>query len=162
MALKIKKILAIILVPILIIGSFYPGIVGNVILYVTNGKSIDVNGYRIIFPLSHWALFREDKYSYVFSGRKVYNHPLKIETLKAPHNLNVDFLKQNCKEVKKSFVDIRGRGYTCRYGKNKSMFYFISNDKKLILNSGDDFDPTNEEELKEYDKLFNNIVHLEP
>ena len=155
--MQIRKIIAIVIFPILIVGAFYPGIVGNTALYFINGKSINVNGYKINFPFSHWALYKENKYSYILSGRKVGQHTLKIEVSKNPHRLDIDLIKQNCKESNKNFDHIKGKGYICRYKSNKCMFYFISNDKKIILNSGDNFNPKNKECIKEYNQLLNYI-----
>ena len=140
-----------------IVGAFYPGTVGNIALYFINGKSININGHQINLPFSHWAFYKENKSSYILSGRKVGQHTLRIEVSKNPRRLHTDSIKQNCKEVNKNFDHIQGKGYICKYRNNKNMFYFISNDKKIILNSDDDFNSTNQEDMQEYNRLFDSI-----
>ena len=38
------------------------------------------------------------------------------------------------------------------------MMYFVSDDGKFVLNTVDNFDPKNENEMVEYYRLLNNIV----
>jgi len=151
----IRKIALIIIIPIVIFGIIYPGILANTFLYFINGSSLQVGNYTINFPLGHWAYFNQDKLNYIISGRYIDGEALRIEIFKNPSKYDFKWLSK-CNVVKKEYTNLSGKMFICKYD-NKQMMYFLSNDKRLLLNSGDNFNIENKKMLQEYELLLNKI-----
>ncbi len=54
----------------------------NTYLYYKNGSHLDINHYRIEFPVGHWAYFGESKITYVVTGNRIDGHNLSAEFFK--------------------------------------------------------------------------------
>ncbi len=155
--MKYRKFFIALLIPVVVLGVYDITKLTNPILYLINGPSLKVNGYIVNFPFPYWAYFKENGHSYVIAGSRVGNKNLKAEILKEPQTINIEMLKKSCKEFKKKLSHIKGKQYICLF-EGKGMMYFVSDDGKFVLNTGDNFDPKNENEMVEYYRLLNNIV----
>ncbi len=155
--MKFRKFFIVLLIPIVVLGIYDITKLTNPILYLINGSTLKVNGYIVNFPFPYWAYFKENGHSYVIAGSRVGNKNLKAEILKEPQTINIEMLKKSCKEYVKNFSHIKGKQYICLL-EGKGMMYFVSDDGKLVLNTGDNFDPENENETAEYNRLLNNIA----
>ena len=156
--MKKRKVIGLFVLLIVIIGILFPGRVMNTLLYYKNGSTLILNKYKIDFPLSHWAYFRQNNASYVLSGRKVNGKTLKLEVSEY-FKIDLKNIFSGCDNLEKNtknYKYIKGIEYICDYNEYR-MMYFISNEKNLILNSSDNFNGQDKNELEEYDLLFNSI-----
>ncbi len=121
--MNIRKLIIIIVSPIIIIGIMFPGIVANTFLYYLNGSILILDKYKIEFPLGHWAYFDEDDLTHILSGRKMNGKILRIEVFKQANKINLNKVIPNCDTSEtsiKKYYNISGTQYVCNYG-NKSI-----------------------------------------
>ena len=134
----------------------------NTYLYYKNGSHLDINHYRIEFPVGHWAYFGESKITYVVTGNRIDGHNLSAEFFKDTETSEItDTFKNilhNCNKVEtNNFLsgDLEGIIHIC-YKENSEIFYFISNDKEIVIREND-YNATNIKIVEEYELLLNSI-----
>jgi len=156
-----RKIIALVLSPLVIFGIFFPGKLANTFLYFKNGSSFKINDYQIKFPIGHWAYFGESKITYVISGNNIGKNNLSAEFFKDAEELNISSAISNCDTVKKEVYrrdNMKGNIYLCMR-KTEETMYFQSDDKQILIRETD-YNSSNEKIIEEYELLFNSISKI--
>lgn len=161
--MSLRNKIFIIILPIMLFGIFFPAMLGNSFLYFIKGSSLKIGDYEVDFPFAYWAYFGENEYAYILSGKKVNGKFTKVEIIKRPKDFNTLLLVQKCsllKNLSRKYKYISGKAYICD-DNNKSTMYFMSDRMDFILNTDNNFDYKNKEEINEYVLLLNSIKKIE-
>ena len=157
--MSIRKIIILVLLPFIILGIFYPWVFGNTVLYFINGSSVNVNSYKINFPLGHWAYFSKSENGFELSGKKIDSIYLEatIHTFDKPLTSVLTKLCDDLVYEEKQFKTISLKMYTCILQDDIKTIYFQTLDNKLVFETHT-YLKNNKNIVSEFNLLLNNIT----
>ena len=157
--MSFRKIIILILLPFIILGIFYPGVLANTFLHFFNGSSIKVKNYTISFPLSHWAYFSKSDNGFKLSGRTIDSVSLEATIHEFDKSLT-SVLTKLCDDLvyeEKQFETISLKIYTCMLQDNRNTVYFQTLDNTLVFETRT-YVKNNKNIVSEFNLLLNSVT----